>query len=107
MTSYTYIDDVIMPSHDVIMTSYMPTHLEELLVEDEGHATDLLHSRLVPGVVVGEVGGDGQGQLPTQLLPARGRSARLQLWQAQVGNLHYPLIISIVSRDLRSKCNIS
>lgn len=34
---------------------------KELLVEDEGHSADLLHSGLCCGVSVDEVGRDGDG----------------------------------------------
>ena len=42
---------------------------EELLVEDEGHARDLLHRGLGVGVPVDEVGRDGDGQLASELFP--------------------------------------
>lgn len=42
---------------------------KELLVEDKGHAADLLHLGLGGGVPVDEVGSDGDGQLPPELLP--------------------------------------
>ena len=42
--------------------------VEELLVEDEGHSRDLLHMALRLGVLVDEVGGDGDGQLAPELL---------------------------------------
>lgn len=51
------------------------THLvkvpEELLIEDKGHTTDLLHSRLCLRVTVQKVGGDGNSQLATELLTAK------------------------------------
>lgn len=43
--------------------------LEELLVEDERHAADLLHAGLGLRVPIDEVGGDGDRQLPAELLP--------------------------------------
>lgn len=39
------------------------------MVEDEGHAADLLHFGLRCGVAVDKVGGDGDGQLASKLLP--------------------------------------
>lgn len=52
---------------------YVPTGvlaklLEEPLVEDKRHAADLLHFGLSCGVSVLKVGGDGNGQLPSELL---------------------------------------
>ena len=52
--------------------------LEELLIEDEGHTTDLLYLGLGRGVAVDKVGRDGDGQLPTELLP----SETWKGWQA-------------------------
>lgn len=49
-------------------TCVLPQVLEEPLVEDEGHAADLLHLGLGGGVPVFEVGCDGDGQLPSELL---------------------------------------
>lgn len=49
-------------------TRLLPQLLEEPLVEDEGHATDLLHFGLCCGVPVFKVGCDGNGQLPSELL---------------------------------------
>ena len=43
--------------------------LEELLVKNESHSTDLVAGRLLFCVVVHKVGSDGQRQLPPQLLP--------------------------------------
>ncbi len=40
---------------------------EELLVEDEGHARDLLDARLGLRLAVDEVGRDGDGQTPAKL----------------------------------------
>ena len=45
--------------------------LEELLVEDEGHSTDLFHLGLGRGVSVHKVGSDGNGQLPSELLTSK------------------------------------
>ena len=42
---------------------------EELLVEDEGDAADLLDFGLCSSVPVDEVGRDGDRQLPPELLP--------------------------------------
>lgn len=49
-------------------TCGFPEVLEELLVEDERHAADLLHLGLRRGVPVDEVGRDGNGQLSPELL---------------------------------------
>ena len=43
--------------------------VEELLVEDEGDAGDLLDVALRLGVTVYEVDGDGDGQLAPELFP--------------------------------------
>ena len=51
--------------------------LEELLVENEGHTTDLVARSLLACTVVLEVGGDGQGQLSPQLLPVKAWDAAL------------------------------
>lgn len=42
--------------------------MKELLVEDEGHPANLLNLRLRRRVPVDEVGGDGDGKLPPELL---------------------------------------
>lgn len=42
--------------------------MEKLLVEDEGHAADLLHFGLGGRVPVDEVRSDGDGELPAELL---------------------------------------
>lgn len=42
---------------------------EEFLVEDEGHATDLLHFGLCSSVPVDKIGCDGNGQLPPEFFP--------------------------------------
>ena len=54
--------------HACSLTGLLPQLLEEPLVEDEGHATDLLHLGLCRGVAVHEVSRDGDGQLPAELL---------------------------------------
>lgn len=41
---------------------------EELLVEDKGHTADFFHFGLRGGVPVDEVGSDGNGKLPPELL---------------------------------------
>ena len=45
---------------DTCMCLRSHSYLEELLVEDEGHSTDLLHSCFITSVVVLEVGSDGK-----------------------------------------------
>ena len=52
----------------------MPTCLlfkvmEELLVEDEGHPTDLLYLGFGCGISVDKVGSDGNSQLTPELFP--------------------------------------
>ena len=56
---------------DMCLTSH--SHLEEFLVKDEGHSTDLLHSCFFTSVVVLEVSGDGKSQFSPQLLPVKAR----------------------------------
>ena len=51
------------------LTRFLLEVKEELLVEYEGHPTDLLHASFCRGVPVHKVGRDGDGQLPTKLLP--------------------------------------
>lgn len=51
-------------------TSLLPKLQKELLVKDEGHATDLLHLSLCCGVPVDKVSRDGDGQLPSKLFAA-------------------------------------
>ena len=46
-------------------------NLEELLVEDEGHSADFIHSCLLPGVVVHKIGCYGQGKFPSQFFPIK------------------------------------
>lgn len=43
---------------------------EELLVEDEGHATDFLHFGLCCRVPVDKVGCNCDGQFPAELFPS-------------------------------------
>lgn len=45
--------------------------LEELLVEDEGHSTDLLDFGLSRGVAVDEVGRDGDGEFTAEFFPPK------------------------------------
>ena len=52
----------------MLLTGFSPQFLEEPLVEDERHTADLLHLGLGRGVPVLEVGRDGDGQLPPELL---------------------------------------
>ena len=55
------VDDVLQ------INSGIPLQvLEELLVEDEGHPTDLLHHCLGLAVSVDEVGCDGNGKFATE-----------------------------------------
>lgn len=65
------VDDVLQVDGGLLLQVQ-----EELLVEDECHATDLLHPRLRIRVAVDEVGGDGYGQLSTKLFP-------LETWNRQ------------------------
>jgi len=71
------------------LTGFLPQFLEEALVEDEGHAADLLHLGLRRRVPVLEVGGDGDGQLPTELLA-------LEPWR-RTGSVHRPSMIQVYS----------
>lgn len=57
-----------LPGVPVSATCGLSEVLEELLVEDERHAADLLHLGLRRGVPVDEVGRDGNGQLSPELL---------------------------------------
>lgn len=51
------------------LTCFFFEVLKKFLVEDEGHPADLLHLGLGRAVPVDEVGSDGDGQLPSELLP--------------------------------------
>lgn len=48
------------------LTCFFLKVLEKLLIEDESHATNLLHLGLSCAVSVYEVGGDCNSQLPTE-----------------------------------------
>ena len=58
------VDDVLQ-----VDARLLPQVLEELLVEDERDAADLLHASLIVGVPVDEVCCDGDGQLASELFP--------------------------------------
>ena len=62
---------VILVVHDVLQVNacLLLEIQEELLVENEGHTRDLLHTRLCICVSVDEVGSDRNGQLAPELLP--------------------------------------
>ena len=47
------------------------THLEEFLVEDESHSTDLVHGHFLSREVVDEIGSYRQCQLTSQFLPIK------------------------------------
>ena len=54
-----------------MQTCFVIEVLEEFLVVDASYSTDLSHLHLSPAMVINEVGGDANGQLPTSLLPLK------------------------------------
>lgn len=55
----------------VSLTGLLFEVLEELLVEDEGHATDFLHFGLCCSVPVDKVGCNSDGQFPAEFFPSK------------------------------------
>lgn len=56
---------------DIMLNNYEWINLKELLVENEGHTTDLIHSCFFSGIMVLKVSCDSQGKFTSKLLSVK------------------------------------